>query len=101
LGVAVMIAVIVIYNVTVKQFEQNAQGYHLIVGKHGGSLQLVLSTVYYVSNPLYPLPYTYYQKFVGDGEYAKYVDVAVPECLGDSYQSPDNSVFRVVATTPD
>ena len=30
LGVAVMIAVIVIYSVAVRQFEQNAQGYHLI-----------------------------------------------------------------------
>jgi len=54
LGVAAMIAVIVIYGVTVKQFEQNAQGYHLIVGSKGGSLQLVLSTVYYVGQPLYP-----------------------------------------------
>ena len=26
---------------------------------------------------------------------------AIPQCLGDSYQSPDGSVFRVVATTPD
>ena len=32
LGVAVMIAVIVIYGVTVRQFEQSAHGYHLIVG---------------------------------------------------------------------
>ena len=28
-------------------------------------------------------------------------ELAVPECLGDSYQAADNSVFRVVATTPD
>jgi putative ABC transport system permease protein len=101
LGVAVMIAVIVIYNVAVKQFEQNAQGYHLIVGSKGGSLQLVLSTVYYVSQPLYPIPYTYYQKFLEGGEFAKLTKVAVPECLGDSYQSPDGTLFRVVATTPD
>ena len=39
LGVAVMIAVIVIYGVAVRQFDQNSQGYHLIVGGKGGSLQ--------------------------------------------------------------
>ena len=58
LGVAVMIAVIVIYGVTVRQFDQNAQGYHLIVGGKGGSLQLVLSTVYHIGQPLYPIPYS-------------------------------------------
>ncbi|MEX2316702.1 MAG: FtsX-like permease family protein [Pirellulales bacterium] len=101
LGVAVMIAVIVIHGVTVKQFEQNAQGYHLIVGGKGGSLQLVLSTVYYVSQSLYPIPYTYYQKFLDGGEFADSTEVAVPICLGDSYEAQDGSLFRVVATTPD
>ena len=67
LGVAVMIAVIVIHSVAVRQFEQNAQGYHLIVGGKGGALQLVLSTVYHVGQPLYPIPYTYYQKFLPGG----------------------------------
>jgi putative ABC transport system permease protein len=100
LGVAVMIAVIVIHSVTVRQFSQDAQGYHLIVGGKGGSLQLVLSTVYYLGQPLYPIPYSYYKKFV-DGEFKDMTEVAVPECLGDSYQAPDNSVFRVVGTTPD
>ena len=68
LGVAVMIVVIVVYSVTVRQFEQNAQGYNLIVGGKGGSLQLVLSTVYHIGQPLYPIPYTYYQKFLPGGE---------------------------------
>lgn len=100
LGVAVMIAVIVIHSVTVRQFSQDAQGYHLIVGGKGGSLQLVLSTVYYLGQPLYPIPYSYYKKFV-DGEFKDETEVAIPVCLGDSYQAPDNSVFRVVATTPE
>src|SRR6476646_2945909 len=101
LGVAVMIAVIVIYGVAVRQFDQNGQGYHLIVGGKGGSLQLVLSTVYHIGQPLFPIPYSYYQKFQPGGEYADATAVAIPQCLGDSYQSADGSVFRVVATTPD
>src|SRR3954470_2374721 len=101
LGVAVMIAVIVIYGVAVRQFDQSAQGYHLIVGGKGGSLQLVLSTVYHIGQPLYPIPYSYYQKFQPGGEFAEITSAAIPQCLGDSYQSPDNSVFRIVATTPE
>src|SRR4029079_15195479 len=101
LGVAVMIAVIVIYSVAVRQFEQNAQGYHLIVGGKGGALQLVRSTVYHIGQPLYPIPYSYYEKFQPGVEFASCASVAIPQCLGDSYQAPDGSVFRVVATTPD
>src|SRR5262245_59203451 len=101
LGVAVMIAVIVIYGVAVRQFEHNAQGYHLIVGGKGGSLQLVLSTVYHIGQPLYPIPYTYYQKFLPGGEFADLTEVAIPQCLGDSYEAPNGNMFRVVGTTPD
>jgi putative ABC transport system permease protein len=101
LGVAVMIAVIVIHSVAVRQFEQNAQGYHLIVGGKGGALQLVLSTVYHIGQPLYPIPYSYYQKFLSGGEFADVTELAIPMCLGDSYESPSGTLFRVVGTTPD
>jgi putative ABC transport system permease protein len=101
LGVAVMIVVIVVYSVTVRQFEQNAQGYNLIVGGKGGSLQLVLSTVYHIGQPLYPIPYTYYQKFLPGGEFGTYTAVAIPQTLGDGYQAPNGTMFRVVGTTPD
>jgi putative ABC transport system permease protein len=101
LGVATMIAVIVIHSVAVRQFSQDAQGYHLIVGGKGGALQLVLSTVYYLGQPLYPIPYSYYQKFQPGGEFADQTEVAIPICLGDSYVAPDGTAFRVVATTPD
>jgi putative ABC transport system permease protein len=101
LGVALMITVIVIYGVAVKQFEQSARGYHRIVGGKGGALQLVLSTVYHIGKPLYPIPYTYYQKFLPGGEYADMVELAIPLCLGDSYESPDGTFYRVVGTTPE
>jgi putative ABC transport system permease protein len=125
LGVSVMIAVIVIYGVAVRQFDQNAQGYHLIVGGKGGALQLVMSTVYHIGQPLYPIPYSYYQKFgytylpvpivvaspspvpyyqfsrYNYGEFADVTELAIPVCLGDSYESPRGTMFRVIGTTPD
>ena len=100
LGVAVMICVIVIHSVTVRQFEQDAQGYHLIVGGKSGPLQLVLSTVYHLGKPDYPIPYSYYQKF-SSGEFADVTKLAVPYCLGDSYEAPNGKLFRVIGTTPD
>jgi putative ABC transport system permease protein len=100
LGVALMILVIVIHDVTVDQFSNDAQGYHLIVGgSKGGDLQLVMTTVFHLGKPLYPIPYSYYRKFT-EGEFAPYTQVAVPYCLGDSLQADDQQ-FRVVATTPD
>lgn len=100
LGVALMILVIVIHEVTVEQFQNDAQGYHLIVGgSSGGDAQLVMNTVFHIGSPPYPIPYRYYQQFV-DGEYAPYTKAAVPYCIGDSYHK-NGSRFRVVATTPD
>lgn len=100
LGVAVMICVLVIHSVAVRQFSQDAQGYHLIVGGKGGELQLVLSTVYHLGQPLYPIPYSYYEKFT-KGEFKPYTELAIPLCLGDSYEAPNGRMFRVVGTTPD
>ncbi len=100
LGVALMILVIVIHDVTVDQFENDAEGYHLIVGgSKGGDMQLVMTTVYHLGKPLYPIPYSYYKRFV-DGDFAPYVQAAVPYCLGDSFHHEDFQ-FRVVATSAD
>jgi putative ABC transport system permease protein len=101
LGVAVMIAVIVIYGVAVEQFNQSAHGYHLIVGGKGGKLQLVLNTVYHIGDAPYPIPYSYYQKFQPGGEFAEFTSVAIPQCLGDGYQAPNGTMFRVIGTSPD
>lgn len=106
LGVAAMIGVIVIHSVTVKQFGGDAQGYHLIVGGKGGDLQLVLSTVYHLGASRYTLPYSFYREFI-DGQYADQTEVAIPYCLGDSFDpnpdddGPSGALYRVVATTPD
>ncbi|NOY42743.1 MAG: ABC transporter permease [Planctomycetes bacterium] len=100
LGVALMILVIVIHEVTVQQFESDAQGYHLIVGgSKGGDLQLVMTTVFHLGRPMYPIPYSYFKKFT-EGEFSQYTEAAIPYCLGDSYHK-DGFQFRVVATSPD
>jgi len=100
LGVALMILVIVIHEVTVEQFSSDAQGYHLIVGgSKGGDVQLVMNTVFHLGNPLYPIPYSYYKEFI-DGRFAYHTKAAIPYCIGDSFHA-NGWRFRVIATTPD
>ncbi|QDS97540.1 ABC transporter permease [Adhaeretor mobilis] len=102
LGVALMILVLVIHGVVVNQLTNDAQGYHVIVGGGKGSkFEVVLSTVFHLGTPLYPVSYSYYEKFVDGGEYAPYTEAAIPICLGDSYEANDGTRLRVVATTPD
>ncbi len=99
LGVALVVTVLVIHGVVERQFSGDAQGYHLIVGASGGKLQLVLNTVYHLSQPIENVPYSLYEEFA-TGRFAEWTTVAVPYCLGDSYRVAGRS-FRVVGTTPD
>ena len=95
LGVTLVISVLVIHGVIDASFRENAQGYDVIVGGKGGSLQLVLNTVYYLGRPTQNLPWSFYKKFTENGKFAKAVQVAIPVCMGDNYEG-----FRVVGTTP-
>lgn len=99
LGVAAVICVLVIHRVAVEQFNQDPQGFNFIVGGTGGRTQLVLSTVYHLDKPLYPIKYHHYRKFI-DGDYAEYCDLVVPYCLGDRFEQSGYK-YRVVGTTPD
>ncbi|MGE0534644.1 MAG: ABC transporter permease [Pirellulales bacterium] len=96
LGVALVITVLVILGVVRDSFGRGAQGYHMIVGPKGGKLQLVLNTVYHLSQPIENLPWSYYKKFKTSGpdNYGDYVATAIPFCLGDNYEG-----YRVVGTT--
>lgn len=116
LGVMLVVAVLSIHGVIQTSFRNNANlGYNLIVGAKGGKLQLTLNSVYYLSQPIENIPYELYLEFLPraargeewqralrtggetrDGEFAPYVDFAVPLCLGDYFGR-----FRVVGTTPD
>lgn len=96
LGVALVVAVLVIHHVVADSFQRNAGlGYDIIVGAKGGKLQLVLNTVYHLSSPVENIPYSLLKDFQ-QGEFKPYVARAIPYCLGDNYRG-----YRVVATTPD
>ena len=107
LGVALVVAVITIYAVVDESFTRNRSlGYHFIVGgKNGSKLELVLSTVFHIGQPEVPVPYNVLQGIrrhqpTPNGkrvvpEARRYVELAVPICLGDNYQG-----YRVVATLP-
>lgn len=94
LGVALVVAVLVIYGVIDQSFRRSAQGYDLIVGAKGSSLELVLSTVYHLGRPAETIPYTVCDRLNTESKYDPVVDVAVPVCLGDNYKG-----FRVIGTT--
>ncbi len=95
LGVALVVAVLVIYSVVENTFERSANGYDMIVGAKGGKLQLVLNTVFHLSQPIENIPWSYYKEFT-EGRFSSVVEVAVPCCMGDNYQG-----YRVVGTTPE
>jgi putative ABC transport system permease protein len=65
LGVMLVVAVLSIHGVVSQSFENNASlGYNMIVGPKGGKEQLVLNTVYYLSQPVENIWYTYYLEFL-------------------------------------
>ncbi len=64
LGVMTVVTVLTIHGVVSQSFKSNSSfGYDVIIGSRGGSLQLTLNTVYYLSRPLEPIPFEYYLAF--------------------------------------
>ena len=94
LGVALVVAVLVVYGVVYQSFHRGGEGYDLIVGAKGGREQLVLNTVFHLSQPVGNIPYSFYEELT-DGKYGS-VETAIPVCMGHSYQG-----FRVVGTVPE
>lgn len=95
LGVALVVAVLVVYGVVNQSFHRGAEGYDLIIGAKGGKEQLILNTVFYLSQPIGKIPYSFYEELT-EGKYAADVETAIPICMGHTYQG-----FRVVGTTPE
>src|SRR3954471_24201934 len=69
LGVMLVVAVLSIHGVVSQSFRNNASlGYNMIVGAKGGREQLTLNTVFYLSQPVENIPYTYYLEFLKQSE---------------------------------
>ncbi len=88
------ISIILISVLTEKQlqenFERNAGGIDLVVGAKGSRLQLVLSSIYHIDNPVGNINLSKLN-FVTKNPFVK---SAIPIALGDSYKS-----HRIVGTT--
>jgi putative ABC transport system permease protein len=95
LGVALVVSVLVVYGVVSQSFHRGGEGYDLIIGAKGGKEQLVLNTVFYLSEPVGNIPYSLYEDLT-EGKLAQYVELAIPVCMGHTYQG-----FRVVGTVPE
>ncbi len=95
LGVAMVVAVIVIYGVLSQTFQRSAQGYDMVVGPPKGSpLEIVLGAVFYSSYLSDSIPFDYFRQ-LETGRYSPEVKVAIPIALGDQIQG-----MPVIATTP-
>ncbi len=96
LGVALVVAVLVVYGVVSQSFHRGGEGYDLIIGAKGGKEQLVLNTVFYLSQPIGNIPYSFYEELTEGEKFAADVEVAIPVCMGHKYQG-----FQVVGTVPE
>ncbi len=96
LGVALVVAVLVIHHVIDRSFRRGAQGYDLVVGAKGSPLLLVLGTVFHLNlnRPLENIPWSYYEEFT-EGRFVQAVETAVPVCTGHDYKG-----CPAIATTP-
>ncbi|MBK97074.1 MAG: peptide ABC transporter permease [Planctomycetaceae bacterium] len=64
LGVTLVVGVLAIFGIVQQSFNANATlGYNMVMGAKGGKLQLVLNSVYYLSEPIENIPYEYFLEF--------------------------------------
>ncbi|HUT09158.1 MAG TPA: FtsX-like permease family protein [Thermoguttaceae bacterium] len=97
LGVALVVAVLVIYEVVDHTYRRGGAGCDLIVGAKGDGLSLVLNSAYYLKKPIGNIPYSYYRDLVeGYVEPKVQIETAVPICMGDSFEG-----HPVIGTTPE
>ncbi|MDR1384259.1 MAG: ABC transporter permease [Planctomycetaceae bacterium] len=94
LGVAMVVLVVVIIGVIRASFNRGAQGYDLIIGPKGNSLDVVWSTVFYNRATVGTIPRKYLDMMYS--EYDQYVETAIPVTIGHFYK-----MSPIVGTTPD
>ncbi len=92
LGVALMVAVLVINGVFSRMFSQDSVGYDVVLGAKGSSWQLILNAIFRVDDPIAKMPWRFYQQVADDPD----VGVAIPFAVSDTTEVGD---FPIVATT--
>ncbi|MDR0338359.1 MAG: ABC transporter permease [Planctomycetaceae bacterium] len=85
LGVALIVTVIVIHGVLSDSFNKSAQGYDLIISGKGSSLDVVLSTVFYLRPPVGNVP-EHYLKMFRRGQYSHIIEEAIPVTIGHHFR---------------
>lgn len=90
LGVALVIAILVIKQESEDAFNQTATGYELIVAPKGSPLQVTLNTIYHIGLPVNNMPYKTYELISKD----RRVKLAIPYVMGDNYKN-----FRIIGTS--
>jgi putative ABC transport system permease protein len=85
LGAALVVTVIVIHGVLSDSFNKSAQGYDLIVAGKGSPLDVVLSTVFYLREPVGEVPESYLKMFQR-GQYAHLIEEVIPVTIGHHYK---------------
>ena len=103
LGVGLAISIMVLRREGQNLFAQTDFGYDILIGPPKGSpLQLTLNTVYHMDQSPGVIPYELYEDVsrktappAGKPDYRRYVKIAVPFMVGDSYKGR-----RIVGTSP-
>jgi putative ABC transport system permease protein len=103
LGVSLAVAIMILRREGQSLFAQTDFGYDVLIGPPKGSpLQLTLNTVYHLDVSPGVIPYGLYEDISrkspplpGHPDYRRYVKVAVPFMVGDSYKGR-----RIVGTSP-
>ena len=67
LGVALVVLVLTISGVIQKTFDRTSNvGYNLIIGAKGSDVQLTFNTVFFLSQPVENIQYSYYMEYMAD-----------------------------------
>lgn len=93
LGIALAGAILIVREGAEENFTSYARGWDLIVGYRGSGLEIVLNTMFNLTNATNTIPFGVYEDILDDPR----VKFAVPFCTGVAYQDE----FKVVATKRD
>ena len=95
LGVALAVVILIVQREGTSLFGQTDYGYEVLIGNKGSPLSLVLNTVYHLDSSPGNIPYSVYDDLMTKRDLRRYVKIAVPFAVGDSYKG-----LPIVGTLP-